>query len=112
MHDDATTHHTTGPESHDEGVALVLKAEEDGDWKPVIEWLARNPDRANALAEFLATQRGLAVAVAPHVGRPRIDGFELLEEIGRGTFGVVYRAYDSALRRSVAVKLVQVSAEA
>jgi serine/threonine protein kinase/Tfp pilus assembly protein PilF len=42
----------------------------------------------------------------PHSSR-RVAGFELLETLGRGSFGVVYRAHDPQLGRDVALKLVQ-----
>jgi WD40 repeat protein/serine/threonine protein kinase len=37
----------------------------------------------------------------------KIKGYELLESIGAGGFGVVYRAYQSTIGREVAVKVIQ-----
>jgi serine/threonine-protein kinase len=97
----------------DEGIALALRAEDSGDWKPVADWLARNPDHAGGLAEFLAAQLGLQVAAGPLPIAPEnrsgslVGGLVLREEIGRGAMGVVYRAFDADLKRDVAVKLVR-----
>jgi len=41
---------------------------------------------------------------SPVVGR--IGGYQLLEEIGRGGMGIVYRAYQAGLKRTVAVKMI------
>ena len=96
----------------DEGVALALRADDSGDWKAVADWLARNPDHAGGLADFLAAQRGLRSAARPVVPTPDhtgavIDGFELREEIDRGAMGIVYRAHDPVLKRDVAMKLIR-----
>ncbi len=39
--------------------------------------------------------------------KPRIDRFELLEELGQGAMGKIYRAHDPKLGREVALKIVR-----
>ncbi len=41
------------------------------------------------------------------LGTNRISSYELVEPVGTGAFGTVYRAYDSKLQRDVAVKLLR-----
>ena len=43
--------------------------------------------------------------VPPSGAPPRLGKFELLEAVGQGAFGTVYRARDTELERIVAVKV-------
>lgn len=118
--DDATgdssliSHENNGLE---EGISIVLRADETGQPADLSDWLAHHPGLATELAEFIAGQRGLQIAAkqwhdqrTPDTEEPpfkkTLGGLELGEEIDRGGMGVVYRAYDPALRRDVAVKRI------
>lgn len=96
----------------DRGAALVYQAQDTGDWKPVVDWLLRYPDR---FAEFarLVKEDG-AVRGAVTTSRPSfsdltgvtIGGAELHELAGKGSSAWVFRGYQPALKRQVAVKLI------
>jgi hypothetical protein len=95
-------------------VLLRLQA---GEAPRLDEYRARFPQHAEALAlQFdlqrcletmpAATQapRGPAADVGPQV--PRLPGYEILGEISRGGMGIVYRARQLSLNRTVAVKML------
>ncbi len=95
--------------------------------RQLIELLARGGRRSAALAHFDDYRRLLNVELGvtpgsetlalisavqggqllPAAGRPdHIRGYDIHEELGRGTFGVVFRASQPAIGRAVAVKVI------
>ena len=62
----------------------------------------------------VSDQEPLSAVLCPSCGAPsviatHIDQFELVDVLGRGGMGVVYRAQDTSLDRSVALKLMSSS---
>jgi serine/threonine-protein kinase len=97
----------------EEIIALYLEAVDAGRAPDRGDWLARHPDLAGSLEMFFADQRRMERFAEPLLsppapdGRPEFDDYEVLEEIGRGGMGVVYRARQKSLPRLVALKMIR-----
>ncbi len=104
----------------DEILAEYLEGERAGQAPDRTELLARNPEFAAELAAFFADHdrlkhlAGPATVDLPDNGADPVPGeylryfgdYELLEKIAHGGMGVVYRARQISLNRTVALKMI------
>lgn len=90
----------------------ILLREQAGESPSVEEYVTRFP----ALARELRLQFEVHVGLPPDghkpadahwPSRPEIEGYRIEAELGRGTFGVVYKAWEEKLKRQVAIKLLR-----
>ncbi len=93
----------------EEALAAYLQAQEDGQASAAQAILSEYPELADEIAAFFAFR-----ARVPKPWRlggdwaqgRQVGDFELLQELGRGGMGVVYKARDTRLNRLVAVKVM------
>jgi serine/threonine protein kinase len=111
----------------DEVVAAYLKELDSGVVPDRRAWLARHPEFYDELSDFFEDRERIETIAAPlrdiaaaddalalegldppshpeNLGR--LGDYELIDWVGRGGMGVVFRAFDAALNRFVAIKLL------
>jgi serine/threonine protein kinase len=93
-----------------EAFAAYLQAQESGRTEAAETLLRAHPGLADEIAAFHAVRdrvpRPWRVIGATPQGE-HIGEFELMQELGRGAMGVVYKARDKTLNRLVAVKVMR-----
>src|SRR5262249_38543764 len=99
-------------EQHLEAIlAGYLAAVDAGNAPSPAEVIARHPGLSEELSQFFADEARLQQMAPPRGTLIRYFGdYELLEPVGRGGMGVVYRARQVSLNRVAAVKMILDSA--
>jgi serine/threonine protein kinase len=78
-----------------------------GEQPTLEEARARIPDSLRSVTPLPATTAALPSHSLPSLDRPSLPGYEILDLLGRGGMGIVYKARQTSLNRLVAVKMIR-----
>jgi WD40 repeat protein/serine/threonine protein kinase len=78
----------------------------DSNLRAMVEDLLRHDAAAASTQDFLPESLRRAKGKAREEPLPKIAGYEVISEIGKGGMGVVYQAVQKELKRPVAIKMV------
>jgi WD40 repeat protein/tRNA A-37 threonylcarbamoyl transferase component Bud32 len=100
----------------EEIILEFLTAKDEGREPDRARLLAQNPDLAGELKAFFADESEVSTLIQPFVGLTlppedappaRVGDYVILEEIGRGGMGVVYKARQVGVNHDVALKMIR-----
>ncbi|MBX9656679.1 protein kinase [bacterium] len=90
----------------------ILLREQAGQTPELLEYLKRFPELSDSLQLQFQVHSGISgTKISDDEERagcspPVINGYRIIRELGRGSYGIVYEAWEQALKRSVALKIL------
>ena len=88
--------------------AVKIECPNCGNGIELVDFMAVNHVECPSCHSNVSLQHPVSMPWSSRPGANRIDRYVLVQAVGTGAFGTVYKAYDPELQRDVAVKLLRV----